>query len=41
MGTKEAISILKHEKEFLKKYFNEVEKIKSPTGRSKVMFCKN
>lgn len=41
MGAKEVISILKHEKEFLKRYFNEVEKIQSPTGRSKVMVCRN
>ncbi len=41
MGAKEALSILKHEKEILKRCFRHVKKIKTPTGRSKVLICWN
>ena len=41
MGRKKAIEILKHEKEMLGRYFNRVEKVATPSGRSKVMICRN
>ncbi len=41
MGFKNAISILKHERESLEKYFRKVQKITTPTGRSKIMICQN
>lgn len=39
MGTGRAISVLRHEKELLQGYFRSVEKIVTPTGRSKIMVC--
>ena len=41
MGTKEGISILKHEIELLKRYFKSVKKIKTFTGKSKIIDCRN
>ena len=41
MGAGRALSILKHERRMLEKYFNKVEKEPSPSGRSKVMICRN
>jgi ubiquinone/menaquinone biosynthesis C-methylase UbiE len=41
MGARNAISILKHENRLLKKYFAGVEKIITPSGRSKIMKCSN
>lgn len=40
MGPKKALEILRHEKEFLMKYFRSVEKMSAPTGKSKVMICR-
>lgn len=40
MGPKKALEILRHERELLMRYFRSVEKIYTPTGRSKVMICK-
>ena len=40
MGTGRAISVLRHEKELLQGYFESVERIGSPTGRSKIMVCR-
>ncbi len=39
MGLRRAITILKHEKEILERYFARVEKISTPSGRSKIMVC--
>jgi ubiquinone/menaquinone biosynthesis C-methylase UbiE len=39
MGAKRAIYILRHEKRILEKYFERVEKMTTPTGRSKIMIC--
>ena len=41
MGTKEGISLLRHEMEILNRHFKQVKKIKNPTGKSKVIVCKN
>lgn len=41
MGAKRAISILRHEKELLKRYFHQVEKVVSPNGRTKIMICRH
>ncbi len=40
MGPKKALQTLKHEKDLLSHYFKFVEKIKTPTGRSKIIICK-
>ena len=40
MGPKKALEILRHERELLMRYFKSVEKISTPTGRSKIMICK-
>ena len=40
MGPNKALEILRHERELLMRYFRSVEKIYTPTGRSKVMICK-
>lgn len=40
MGAQKAVRILKHEKTFLERYFNTVEKISSPSGRSKIYICR-
>jgi demethylmenaquinone methyltransferase/2-methoxy-6-polyprenyl-1,4-benzoquinol methylase len=41
MGRRKAIEILKHEKEMLGRYFGRVEKVATPSGRSKVMVCRD
>lgn len=41
MGAKRAIYILRHERRILEQYFQRVEKITTPTGRSKMMICCN
>ena len=41
MGAKRAIHILKHEKATLETYFKIVEKLVTPTGRSKILVCWN
>jgi len=41
MGAKRAIYILRHERRTLERYFESVEKITTPTGRSKIMICCN
>jgi ubiquinone/menaquinone biosynthesis C-methylase UbiE len=41
MGAKRAIYILRHEKRTLERYFESVEKITTPSGRSKIMICCN
>jgi len=40
MGAKSAINILRHEKMMLWRYFRSVEKVITPTGRSKIMICR-
>ena len=40
MGPKKALEILWHERQLLMRYFRSVEKIYTPTGRSKVMICR-
>jgi len=40
MGPKKALEIVRHERELLMRYFQSVEKIYTPTGRSKIMICK-
>jgi ubiquinone/menaquinone biosynthesis C-methylase UbiE len=40
MGPAKAREILRHERELLLRYFSSVEKLQSPTGRSKVMICR-
>ena len=39
MGAKKALRILEHEKSTLESHFGSVEKISSPSGRSKIMIC--
>jgi len=39
MGAKRAMSILRHEKTMLERHFRRVEKVITPTGRSKIMIC--
>jgi len=41
IGLKNAITILRHERESLEKYFGKVQKITTPSGRSIIMICKN
>lgn len=41
MGAKRAISILRYEKSFLESYFPKVEKIVTPSRRTKIMMCGN
>ena len=41
MGAKRALHILRHETRILEKYFGVVEKIPTPTGRSKIIICWN
>jgi ubiquinone/menaquinone biosynthesis C-methylase UbiE len=41
MGLKNAITILKHEKEVLGEYFSDIQKITTPSGRSKILICRN
>lgn len=40
MGAGRAIAILRHEKHTLESYFKSVEKVATPTGRSKIMICR-
>jgi len=40
MGAVRAIAFLRHEQEFLERYFGSVEKVAPPGGRSKVMICR-
>lgn len=39
MGRKRAMQILKHEKDFLKRHFNQVAKSATVTGKSKIYIC--
>ncbi len=41
MGVRMAVSILRRERNMLEGYFNTVEKISAPTGRSKILLCRN
>ena len=41
MGVKRAISILRHERNTLERYFRTVERISAPTGRSKILLCRS
>jgi ubiquinone/menaquinone biosynthesis C-methylase UbiE len=40
MGRRKALEILRHEMDLLMRYFGSVERIKTPTGKSKVMICR-
>jgi ubiquinone/menaquinone biosynthesis C-methylase UbiE len=40
MGPKKALEIVRHERELLMRYFRSVEKMPTPTGKSKVMICR-
>jgi hypothetical protein len=40
MGAKSAINILRHEKMMLGRYFRSIEKVITPSGRSKIMICR-
>ena len=39
MGAKRAVSVLRHERRTLERYFRRVERMTAPTGRSKIMIC--
>lgn len=39
MGAKRAVAILKHESSLLGSYFRLVERVASPSGRSKILIC--
>ena len=39
-GAKRALAMLKHERSMLETHFSRVEKVTSPSGRSKVMICR-
>ncbi len=41
MGAKKALAILRHEKAMLAKYFDPVNRLPTPTGRSKIWVCYN
>ena len=41
MGAGRAVQILRHEREMLEKYFSPVEKLSTPSGRSKIWICTN
>lgn len=41
MGVRRAALILRHERNTLERYFKTVERIKSTTGRSKILLCRN
>ncbi len=41
MGGKRAIAILRHERNTLERYFRTVERISTPTGKSKILLCRN
>jgi hypothetical protein len=38
---KRAIAILRHVRNTLERYFKTVERIRAPTGRSKILLCRN
>jgi ubiquinone/menaquinone biosynthesis C-methylase UbiE len=40
MGPKKALQMLRHEIDVLSRYFKCVKKIKTPTGRSKIIICR-
>ena len=40
MGPKRALQILRHEIDLLSHHFKFVEKIRTPTGRTKIIICK-
>ena len=40
MGPQQALQILRHEIDLLSRHFKFVEKIRTPTGRSKIIICK-
>ena len=40
MGPRKALEILRHETHLLTRYFRSVERVQTPTGRSKVMICR-
>lgn len=40
MGAGRAIGILRHEQELLERYFEHVEKVVVPAGRSKILICR-
>lgn len=40
MGAKRALAILRHERSTLESYFSRVEKVSSPSGRSKILICR-
>ncbi len=40
MGVRRAVFILRHEQDTLERYFRTVEKIGTPTGRSKILRCR-
>jgi len=41
MGARRALQILKYEQQVLADHFDAVEKILTPTGRSKIYVCRN
>jgi ubiquinone/menaquinone biosynthesis C-methylase UbiE len=40
MGPKKARAIVRHERKLLMRYFSSVDKMSTPTGRSKIMICR-
>ena len=40
MGPKKALQVLRHEVDLLSRHFKCVEKIRTPTGKSKIIICK-
>lgn len=40
MGPRKTLEILRHETDLLTRYFRSVERVQTPTGRSKVMICR-
>ena len=41
MGSRRAVSILRSEKNVLDRYFSAVERMNYPSGRSKILICRN
>jgi len=41
MGARRAVLILRRERNTLERYFSTVEKISAPTGKSKILLCRN
>jgi demethylmenaquinone methyltransferase/2-methoxy-6-polyprenyl-1,4-benzoquinol methylase len=41
MGVSRAIQILRYEERMLSKYFNQVDRVPTPQGKSKLMVCRN